>query len=367
MRDDITYVGMDVHKRQTKVAMVRADGKDVVEWSCATETKRLVRRLKKEAEGELLCCYEAGPCGYWVQRELAKSGIRCIVVAPSLIPRKPGERIKTDRRDALKLARLLRVGELTEVHPPSRQDEAARDLCRAREDAKGDLKRSRHRLQKYLDRRGVLWGKGSWTLAHRAWLRTVKFPEAVEQAVFDDYLATVEWNEERVKGLQERLEALSEQAPYAEPVSLLRCFRGIDTVSAMTLVTELHGFMRFESPRALMNYLGMVPSEDSTGERRRQGSITKTGNGHVRRILVEAAWHYRHRPYVSRALRARRAGQPGHVVALADRAQQRLHRRYWRLVSRGKATNKAVVAVGRELIGFLWAVLYPQSLETQQA
>jgi transposase len=195
----------------------------------------------------------------------------------------------------------------------------------------------------------------------------VRLPDPIEQAVFDDYLRTVEWHEERVKGLEERLGALSEQAPYAKAVSLLRCFRGIDTVSAMTLVTELHGFMRFESPRALMNYLGMVPSEDSSGDRRRQGSITKTGNGHVRRILVEAAWHYRHRPYVGRALRARRAGQPGHVLALADRAQQRLHRRYWRLVSRGKPTNKAVVAVGRELIGFLWAALYPQSLESQQA
>jgi transposase len=367
MRDDITYVGMDVHKRQTQVAMVRGDGQDVVEWSCATDMKRLARRLKREAKGELFCCYEAGPCGYWVQRELTKSGIRCIVVAPSLIPRKPGDRIKTDRRDALKLARLLRVGELTEVHPPMRDEEAARDLCRAREDAKGDLKRSRHRLQKYLDRRGVVWGKGAWTLAHRAWLRGMKLRDPIEQAVFDDYLRTVEWNEERVKGLEERLGALSEQAPYAEPVSMLRCFRGIDTVSAMTLVTELHGFMRFQSPRALMNYLGLVPSEDSTGERRRQGSITKTGNGHVRRILVEAAWHYRHRPYVSRGLRARRAGQPGHAIALADRAQQRLHRRYWHLVSRGKPTNKAVVAVGRELIGFLWAVLYPQSLETQQA
>jgi len=367
MTDGITYVGMDVHKKGTKVAMLVPGQQEPVEFSCATEPIRLLRGLRKHATTSMVCCYEAGPCGYWLKREMDRQGIRCVVVAPSLIPRKPGERIKTDRRDALKLARLLRAGDLTEVHPPSPDEEAARDLCRAREDARDDLKRSRHRLQKYLLRRGMHWSKSSWTLAHRAWLRGLRLPGETEQAVLDDYLCTVEWHEERLRGLEQKLAELSQQTPYAEPVSLLRCFRGIDTISAMTLVTELHGFMRFQSPRELMAYLGMVPSEASSGERRRQGAITKTGNAHVRRILVEAAWQYRHRPYVGRGLRARRAGQPGQVIALADRAQQRLHRRYWRLVSRGKEKNKAVVAVGRELVGFLWAALYPQSLEAQKA
>jgi transposase len=366
MRDDITYVGMDVHKKGTKVAMQLPGREEAEEFSCATEVGRLVRRIKKASRGEIRCCYEAGPSGYWLQRELSKRGVACMVVAPSLIPRKPGERIKTDRRDARKLARALRAGDLTEVHPPTPEQEAARDLCRAREDAKGDLKRSRHRLQKYLYRRGVVWGKRSWTLAHRAWLRTLRFSEETEQAVLDDYLCAVQWQEERVKGLEAKLEGLSKQEPYVRPVGLLRCFRGIDTVTAMTLVCELHGFMRFGSARGLMAYLGMIPSEASSGERRRQGSITKTGNGHVRRVLVEAAWHYRHRPSVGQGLRQRRKGQPGWVIAQADRAQQRLHRRYWWFLARGKPSNKAVVAVGRELVGFLWAVLYPDSLEPQR-
>jgi transposase len=295
---------------------------------------------------------------------MKKKGVECLVVAPSLIARKPGERVKTDRRDARKLARLLRAGDLTEVHAPTPEQEGARDLCRAREDAREDLKRSRQRLQKYLLRRGVVWPKQAWTVAHRSWLRTLQFTAGTEQTVFDDYLRSVEWQEERLKGLEEKLEALSGQSPYREPVGHLRCFRGIDTVTAMTLVTELHGFVRFASPRGLMAYLGMVPGEFSSGESRRQTGITKTGNGRVRRLVIEAAWHYRHPPAVGQRLRHRREGQPGYVIALADRSQQRLHRRFWGLVARGKPTNKAVVAVGRELLGFLWAALYPHSVQT---
>lgn len=365
MNESITYVGMDVHKEKIVVSLLNAGQNEPVEWSQKNSFSRLTRRLKKETTGELVCCYEAGPCGYALQRQLEKAGIRCLVVAPSLIPRKPGERIKTDRRDARKLCRLLRSGDLTEVHPPTPEEESIRDVCRAREDAKEDLLRSRHRLGKYLLRRGIIYGPGkkSWTHAHRAWLRRLSFPNDADQLVFDDYLRSVEFLEERVKGWAEAFEEISRREPYATAMGYLRCFRGIDTVTAMTVVAELHGFMRFESPRSLMAYLGLVPGEHSSGDKRRQGSITKTGNGHVRRVLIESSWHYRHAPAVGKALQVRRKGQPGWVVAVADSAQQRLNRRYWRLVSRGKPTNKATVAVARELVGFLWAVLYQQSFE----
>ncbi len=366
MQNTITFVGMDVHKKDTKVEMVLPDGEEV-SFSSATDARRLLKGIRRRAQGEIVCCYEAGPCGYMLKRAFEKQGIKCQVVAPSLIPRKPGERIKTDRRDARKLARLLRSGDLTEVHAPSRQEEAARDLCRAREAAREDLKRARHRLQKYLLRRAVIWPKNSWTKAHRLWLRGRRFEDDLEQQVFNYYLSAVEWQEDLHKGLEEKLEALSGQEPYRAPVGVLRCFRGVDTVTAMSIVTELHGFIRFETPRALMAYLGVIPGEISSGQRRCQTGITKTGNGHVRRLLIEAAWHYRHRPHTGCRLRKRREGQAEQVVALADRAQRRLHRRYWAMTSKGKPPNKAVVAVARELIGFLWAALYPMAVMQEAA
>jgi len=363
-----TYVGLDVHKDSIAVAVLPAGAEETVEWQTKHDDKgikRLVRRLRKEAPGEIVCCYEAGPCGYPMQRKLEQQEIACHVVAPSLIPIKPGERIKTDRRDARKLARLLRAGELTFVHPPDPESESVRDLCRAREDVKEDLMRARHRLSKFLLRRGIRYtaGRNNWTQAHHAWLRKQRFERPTEHAVFDLYLQSVEQIGERVVNLEEKMVEVAGEQPYAEPVAALRCFRGVNTVTAMVIVAELHGFARFESPRALMAYLGLVPSEHSSGGSRRQGAITKTGNRHVRRVLVEAAWHYRHRPHTGRGLAERRRGQPGWVISTADRAQQRLHRRYWRLVNRGKSPNKATTAVARELVGFIWSVLYPMAVE----
>lgn len=320
----------------------------------------MVRRIEREAPGQVRACYEAGPCGYALQRQITHAGeMSCMVVAPSLIPSKPGERIKTDRRDARKLAELFRAGLLTEVQPPSEADEAARDLCRAREDVREDLQRCRHRLSKMLLRRGIAHaGARNWSNAHRRWLKEQRFDSPVDQAIFDDYLLAIEQLETRHQELLKRIEHLSLEAPYAEPVAALRCFRGIDTITAMTIVTELHGFARFTSPRALMAYLGLVPSEHSSGETRRRGSITKAGNGHVRRALIEASWNYRYRPSIG-SLKKRRQGQPAAVIAIADRAMQRLHRRYQRLIAKGKPSPKAVVAVARELAGFIWAALYP--------
>ena len=356
----ITYVGLDTSKKSIQVAMLKPGEKDAVEWQEANDArgvKRLVKRLKRESPGELRACYEAGPCGYALQRDLRSAGVECIVIAPSLIPVKPGERVKTDRRDARKLGECLRAGTLTEVHPPTPEQEAARDLCRCREDVRQDLERSRHRMGKLLLRRALTHPGRAWTKAHRGWLRSLRFEEAADRAVFDDYLLAIEHLEERLRGLEVKLAELSLQKPYRESVGWLRCFRGIDTVTAMTIVTELHGFERFRTARELMSYLGLVPSEHSSGSKQRRGPITKAGNSHLRRVLIEAAWHYRHRPAESAPLRKRREGQPAWAIAIADRAQQRLHKRYWRLLERGKAHNKTVTAVARELVGFIWATL----------
>ena len=365
MRKGTTFVGLDAHKAAINVAVLFQGETKPMEWQTANEkaaVRRMVRKVQRQAPGEVHFCYEAGPCGYALQRWIREVGASCVVVAPSLIPRKPGDRIKTDRRDARKLAELSRAGLLTEVHPPSEADEAVRDLCRAREDAHQDLVRSRHRVSKLLLRRGWVWreGKRAWSNGHRLWLRSLRFEHTSDQVVLEDYLLGIEQIEERLKRLEERITQLSQEAPYAEAVAALRCFRGIDTITAMGIVTELHNFMRFGSARGLMAFLGLVPSEHSSGSKRRQGSITTAGNSHVRRLLIEAAWHYRHRPSVF-SLRQRRQGQPARVVALADRAMCRLHRRFQRMLEKGKPRPKVAVAIARELVGFVWAALRPQA------
>jgi transposase len=369
MEKGITFVGLDAHKKRISVAAMLLPGATVpVQWDIPNEpgaVKRLVRKIEREAPGEVRFCYEAGSVGYALQRQITATGseqVSCMVVAPSLIPRKPGERIKTDRRDARKLAELFRAGLLTEVQPPSLEDEAVRDLCRAREDAKQDLTRCRHRLSKALLRKGLIYTQGNaWTSKHLVWVRGIPFENPLEQVVVDDYLLAIEQLEERLQGLEEKIEGVSQKAPYAEPVGWLRCFRGIDTVTAMTIVSELYGFARFQSPRGLMAFIGLVTSEHTSGYDPKRGGITKMGNEHVRRALIEAAWHYRHRPSIGLPLQKRRKGQPAQMIALADKAQQRLCRRYHRLTERGVPTPKAVTAIARELTGFIWAALSRQA------
>jgi transposase len=362
MREDIASAGMDVHKESISVALLRSGDGGLVEWKTANGTRelgKLGRRLVREGGVGVRACYEAGPCGYRVQRVLREAGVDCVVVAPSLTPVKPGERVKTDRRDARKLAKLLRAGELTEVHPPTSEEEAVRDLCRAREDAQEDLVRCRHRLSKMLLRRGITYpGKHHWGQAHAQWLRSVELDDPAERVVCADYLLAIAQVEERLKNLAAAIAVRAEEEPYRTPVGWLRCFRGIDTITAMTIVTELHGFARFRTARELMAYLGLVVSESSSGQSVHRGGLTKTGNAHVRRVLVQCAWHYPLAPAVGVALRRRREGQPSWVLAVADRAQQRLHRRYWRLVlGSKKPPQKAVMAITRELAGFIWAVV----------
>ncbi|HUM16716.1 MAG TPA: IS110 family transposase, partial [Candidatus Nitrosotalea sp.] len=357
----ITFVGLDVHKEAINVAMLQPGETRPVEWQASNDpaaVRRLVRKLQRSAVGELRLCYEAGPCGYAVQRTIRALGVSCVVVAPSLIPRKPGERVKTDRRDARKLAELLRAGLLSEVHPPTEADEAVRDLCRAREDAHGDLVRGRHRVSKLLLRHGWTWtgGKKMWGQGHRLWLRSLRFEHKEDQWVLEDYLLALEHLEERLRALDAQLEQTSLDPRYTSVVAALRCFRGIDTLTAICLVAELHDFMRFDSARGLMAYLGLVPSEHSSGAKQHRGEITKAGNRHARRLLIEASWHYRHHPSTL-SLRKRREGQPARVIAIADRAMLRLHRRFNRMLERGKPRPKIVVAVARELTGFIWAAM----------
>jgi transposase len=360
MSDTITYVGIDAHKDTLHVARLVGPAAQAVTWTVANEPRaiaRLRRQLERDSVGPVRCCYEAGPGGYALQRQLQGGRVSCAVIAPALIPRKAGERIKTDRRDARKLAELWRAGLLTEISPPTPEAEAARDLVRARDDAREDLLRCRHRLSKWLLRRGCVFGGRAWTQAHARWLATLTWPHPAERQVVDDYRAAIAQVEARLMALDAAIVALAAQPPYHLAVGRLRCFRGIDTLTAMVLVTELYDFQRFPRPRALMAYLGLVPGEHSSGAQTRRTGITKTGNGLVRRTLVEAAWHYQHRPGIGRRLQQRRTGQPAALVALADKAQHRLCRRFHRLVAGHKPPPLVAVAVARELVGFIWAAL----------
>ncbi len=362
MKQVTTYVGVDAHKKDLFIAMLVGQSPTPVTWTvpnAPNAVKRLVRKLEREAPGPVRMCYEAGPCGDALQRQVTTARVSCQVIAPGLIPRKPGDRIKTNRRDARKLAELFRAGLLTEVRPPTPEDEAVRDLCRARDDAREDLQRSRHRLGKLLLRRGLHYGGRNWTRAHRQWIDSLEWAQPAERVVVDDYLLAIDQLESRLRELDARLVEVADTAPYQERVGWLRCFRGIDTLTAILILAELHDFQRFPSPRALMAYLGLVPGEDSTGEKHRRGRITRAGNALVRRRLVETAWHYQHRPSIGLALTRRRKGQPGRVIAVADKAQQRLCRRFRCLMEQHQPASKVAVAIARELAGFLWAALQP--------
>lgn len=361
MRTMITYVALDTHKKQHSVAVVYPHTGELAEWTVRNTRKdvvQMVRKIKRQAPGEVRFCYEAGVCGFVLKRWIEAHGCSCSVIAPSLIPVKPGQRIKTDRRDTRKLLDLFVDGRLTEVHAPTLQQEAARDLTRCRQAASEDLQRNRHRLVKFLIRHGYLYGQGShWTNEHAQWLKSLVFEEALLKEVFEEYLTELEHSQERLACLDKQVLQLAQSPTYRPIVELLCCFRGIDTLTAITLVTELFEFGRFASAQALISYLGLIPSESSSGDKRHRGPITKTGNRRVRRLLVQSAWHQRHGYTISKTLRKRRQGQPLWAIDLADKAGRRLRRRYHALTERGKEPCKAVVAIARELAGFVWAML----------
>jgi len=363
MNGSITWVGIDAHKKTLVVAVLHPGQRQPDEFTIENEERairKLVRQLERAAKGgEIRLCYEAGPCGYALQRRLEAAGrVVCEVIAPSLIPRKPGERVKTDRRDARKLVELFQAGLLTPVAPPSPEQEAVRDLCRCREDVRADLGRCRHRLAKFLVRRGYVFPGGKlWGQAHQKWLDALVFDNETDRVIIAEYKMAIEQAARRLKAMDSELAKVAEQPLYREHVAWLRCFHGVDTTVALIFVAELHGIERFESPRALAAYLGLVPSVHASGDMARRGSITKTGNGHIRRVLVQAAWQYSRNLALGPKLRIRREGQPERVLTIADEAKRRLTTRYRRLVARGKAKNKVVIAIARELVGFFWAAM----------
>lgn len=368
------YVGLDVHKDTIAVAVAPA-GRDAPEYHGEIANKpknvaKLVDRLSQTYGGEvLLFSYEAGPCGYALHRQILSLGHDCEVVAPSKIPQKPGERIKTDRRDALKLAARSRSGDLTAVWVPDIEQEAMRDLTRARDDMKGQQRKARQQLNAFVLRHGHAWpsNKTRWTKGHYAWLASLHFAHDWQYGVLQDYINAVQAATDRVTQLNAQLERVLPQWSLAPVVYSLVALRGIDKLAAMVLLAELGDISRFDSPRQLMSYLGLVPSEHSSGSKRSQGAITKTGNRHARRILVESAWSYRFPARQTGHMKRKAAGASPEAKATAWKAQKRLCGRYRTLIQAGKNTKQTTVAIARELIGFIWAVVCQEMPKLQAA
>lgn len=365
MKKYTLFVGLDVHADTIAVAVAES-GRDGEVRSLGRIANRpeSIRKLVKKlgSKKELRVCYEAGPCGYVLYWQLVGLGVHCEVIAPTLTPKKPGERVKTDRLDATKLARCYRAGDLTPVWVPDPAHEALRDLVRAREAAKGDRSSARHRLGKLLLRHGRYKpsGMNSWTYKHMRWLKSQQFEERSLETTFLDYLHEVEHQHARVERLEQSIDRAIEEAPshIREVVAALQALRGVAKITAVGVVAEVGKFSRFAKPPKLMGYTGSVPSEHSTGGpgKTRRGGITKTGNKHLRRLLTEAAWSYRYKPGINARLKKSNKGVSEEVKEIAWKAQHRLHDRYWYFVLRGKPKQVAVTAVARELLGFMWSI-----------
>jgi transposase len=362
------YLGLDVHKDSIAIAVAEEGRRGEVRDGGVISNdlhalEKFIARLRKAHGKELIlrACYEAGPCGFGLARRLRQLGVECEVVAPSMTPKRAGERVKTDRRDARKLARLLRAGELTAVYIPEPTDEAIRDLCRARTDAVDDRRRSRHRLKGFLLRHGYRYqGKTTWNSAHERYLRELVFSHPAMKVILEEYLMAIGAAGERIERAEAAMRELLERWRLGPAVRALMAMKGFQTVAAMILVSELGEVHRFAHPRQVMAYLGLIPSERTSSDRRRQGAITKCGNAHARWLLVECAQNYATPPKVSQQLSHRQQGQPREVRAISWRAQNRLHFRYTRLLGRRLLRNKAMVAIARELCGFIWELLRTQ-------
>lgn len=369
---NVRFIGLDVHAETIAVAVAEPHGEVRALGIIPNRAESIRRLMKKLGPAEQLrACYEAGPTGYVVYWQLTAIGVACQVVAPTLVPVKAGDRVKTDRRDALKLARSYRAGDLTAVWVPDAEHEALRDLVRAREAAKKDQLRARHRLGKFLLRQGrrPSTPMAAWTQRHLTWVKTVHFAHAAQEATLLDYLHEVEHVADRIARLEHAIDEAVKAAPerLRAVIDALQALRGIALVSAATIMSEVGELSRFTKPRQLMGYSGDVASEDSSGPRTRRGGITKAGNAHLRRIVVEAAWAYRHRPAVGPALRKRQAPVAPEVKEIAWKAQHRLHARYRALTARGKCNQQVMTALGRELLGFIWAIGVHVEAETGRA
>jgi transposase len=351
-----SLVGLDVHATKIVAAVLDAETGQLQVFAMSGETAKAAG-FCAGLPRPVRVAYEAGPTGYGLARELAKRGIECIVAAPSKIPRASGDRVKTDRRDAEHLVRLLLAGKLHAVRVPGDEEEALRDLVRARDAVRMDLMRCRHRLSKLLLRHGIRFDDGAaWTQRHRQWLATVTLEWPAAQTTLLDAQGAIDALAHRRDSLEREIIAMLPTSPWALQVGRLRCLRGVDTLTAVGLCAEIGDFERFARAEQMMSYVGLVPSENTTGQQRRLGAITKTGSGHARRLLVEAAWHYRARPSIGRALTDRQESQPGEAIAIAWSAQRRLHRTWTRLEARAKRRTIIAVAAARELAGFAWAI-----------
>lgn len=366
MPERTRFIGLDAHAASITVAVAEeaaVEDRGTIP-NDPVAVRRLVARLR-EQDIRLVAAYEAGPTGYALHRQLMALGVECVVVAPSLIPRRPGDRVKTDRRDAVKLARLLRSGDLTPVWVPDEAQEALRNLVRARADAKADELRARHRLSKFLLRLGSRPPAGvkSWSTRHHTWLNGLALPQPADQVVFEDYRSVVRAATERVRRLEVALHQQAATSPHIRSIAALQTLHGIGFLSAVTIVAEVGDLRRFATARQLMAYCGLVPTEHSSGSSQRRGHITKTGNAHLRHVLGEAAHHARHAPSARSAARRRREGMPVQLAELAWRAHTRLHHRYRHLSGR-IGRPRALTAIARELAGFVWAI--GQALEESQ-
>lgn len=368
MSQNTTFVGLDVHKDFIQLAALPPGSDDPVEWTTPNTSSKMasmLRKLRSLGGSRLEMCYEAGPTGYALLRQLTKDvDVTCHIVAPSLIPIQPGSRIKTDRRDARKLASYLKAGLLTAVRPPTLDEEALRELSRARTAVKEDHQRAKHQVTKFLLRHGRRYdeGKTLWTKTHGRWLERQKFERPLLQAAFEAHLRSLHHAESRLEALDEELAAASQRPELEQPIALLQCFKGIQLTAAMTLVSELFDIERFPNARKLMAYVGLTASEHSSGGVRSRGGITKAGNRRLRSLLTEISWSCTRSRLTGRTVAARRVGQPSWAISLAERAQRRLYRRFWHLVHAGKPRNVALTAIAREFIGFIWAMLVHQRL-----
>lgn len=359
MKNFSTFIGMDVHKETIAVAIAGEEGVPRYYGEIMNTPEAIAKLVKKVAgkKDRTAFCYEAGPCGYGVYRQIKGMGYRCDVVAPSLIPKKAGDRVKTDRRDAVMLTRLYRAGELTAVWVPELEQEAIRDLTRAREDIKGMERHARQRLGGFLLRHDKKYsGKSKWTPGHFRWLEAVRFESPIQQIVFQEYVDMVKELKERVASVEEEMRKAVAGWSLGRVVEALMALRGVSLITAMTVVAEMGDMSRFESPRQLMAHLGLVPSEHSSGSSQKRGGITKTGNGHVRRVLTEASWCYRLPARKTAHLQRKAEKTSDQVQAIAWKAQKRLCKRYWYLIHKGKLPVQTCTAIARELVGFIWAI-----------
>jgi len=360
VREYTTWVGLDDSAKTISVAILHGDEEQPrEEFTIANDSTglgRLVKRLKNISDN-VRCVYEAGVNGYHLQRYFEQHAIRCDIAAPSLTPRQVGKRVKTDKIDARLLAKLYRAGQLTLITIPQREQESLRDLLRAREDSMEDLQRKRHRLARLLLRHGHKYsGKQAWSLRHLQWIKSVHFDNGCDQMVLHEYFLAMVEEMDRLRKFDEKIEELAAQPTYQKAAACLMALKGIKTLTAMTIIAEALDLKRFKQAPQLMAAIGVVPSEYSSGARECRGSITKTGNPHLRRVLIESAWHYRHSSVPGKTLQKRRKGLPAEVLEIAQKADKRLNKKYRNLINRGKDNRKAAVAVARELAGFIWAI-----------